>query len=181
MSKIINMQGQKLRLRRLTENDAASLGDYFENLSEDTKEKFQPHPLTRIYATYLCHKSLENVMRFVISDNDKKIYGYFILDFDLNYHEAERYKDYGIRLEPGRNAFFAPSIDDKLQDSDIASQTMDILLELLREETVDRLVLLGGAREDNNQALTFYEEFGFEKVGGYKTDIWNYDMQLMLQ
>lgn len=178
MNQIISKNGEEFCFRRLTESDSENLGNYFENLSEETRKKFQPHPLTKNYAIYLCHKSLENAMRFVISDQDKNIHGYFILDFDIVDHEAERYHSYGIELTGGNDAFFAPSVADDLQNSGLASQSMEIIMDLLKDETVNRLVLLGGTREDNPLALSFYEKFGFEKVGGYQTDIWNFDMQL---
>lgn len=178
MSNIVSKKGELFRFRRLTEHDSENLGNYFENLSEETRRKFHPHPLTKNYAIYLCHKSLENAMRFVISDEEKNIHGYFILDFEIIDHEAERYHSYGIELKHGSDAFFAPSVADQLQNSGLASQSMEIIINLIKEESVNRLILLGGTREDNPLALAFYKKFGFKRVGGYQSDIWNFDMQL---
>lgn len=180
MNQITSKNGEEFLFRRLTENDSSNLARYFENLSAETRKKFQPHPLTKNYAIYLCHKSLENAIRYVISDEEKNIHGYFILDFDIVEHEAERYHSYGIELKDGSDAFFAPSVADNLQNTGLASQSMEIIIDLLKGESVNRLVLLGGTREDNPTALSFYEKFGFEKVGGYQTDIWNFDMQLSI-
>jgi len=178
MKKIVNKAGESFLLKRLTINDSEALGRYFGGLSEETKQKFGPHPLTQNYATFLCHKILENTLRFVLIDENKEIQGYFILDFELIDHEAERYLSFGIELNAGKDIFFAPSIADKYQNSGLASTVMPYIIELLKEEQANSMVLLGGTRESNPLAVAFYEKFGFKKTGGYHSDVYNYDMQL---
>ncbi|MDA3893832.1 MAG: GNAT family N-acetyltransferase [Salinivirgaceae bacterium] len=180
MREFHNHQGQKFKFRRLAEYDSEALGDYFENLSDETKQKFGPHALTKSYATFLCHRSLENAMRFVLEDEKSLIQGYFIVDFNLIDHEAERYASNGIELKMGKDVFFAPSLADNLQNSGLGSQVTNRIIEILKEDHISTVVLLGGTRENNQLALKFYENMGFKKVGGYQTDVWNFDMQLKL-
>jgi len=181
MKKIINKAGESFLLKRLAINDSEALGRYFDRLSEETKQKFGPHPLTQNYATFLCHRILENALRFVLVDDNKEIQGYFIIDFDIIEHEAERYLSFGIELNAGKDIFFAASIADKYQNSGLASNVMPFIIELLKEEEVNSVVLLGGTRETNVLAVSFYEKFGFKKTGGYHSDVYNCDMQLTLQ
>lgn len=178
MKAIISKSGENFILKRLTLNDSEALGRYFDNLSHETKQRFAPHPLNQAYATFLCHKILENALRFVLIDEQKEIQGYFIIDFDLIHHEAERYLGYGIELTAGKDVFFAPSIADKYQNQGLASLVMPYIIEIAKADSASSIILLGGTRETNPLALAFYEKFGFKKLGGYHTDVYNFDMQL---
>jgi len=180
MQKVTNKTGQSFTLKRLSQKDSEALGNYFESLTETTRQKFGPHPLTKNYATFLCHRDIENAIRYVLVNDAGEIKGYFILDFNLIDHEAERYMQHGITLQAHKDVFFAPSIADDVQNSGIASQLMPYFIQTLRNDKVKSMVLLGGTRESNSLALHFYEKFGFKQVGGYQTDIFNIDMRLIL-
>lgn len=179
MKTITSKSGKNFIFKRLTVNDSEALGRYFEGLYNETRQRFAPHPLNPAYATFLCHKILENALRFVLVDEQKEIHGYFILDFDLIHHEADRYLNYGIELKAGKDVFFAPSIADKYQNHGLSSLVMPYIIEIAKVDSVASIVLLGGTRETNHLAMAFYEKFGFKKVGGYHTDVYNFDMQLV--
>ncbi len=181
MKKVVNKSGENFILRRLTPNDTEALGKYFNDLSELTRKNFGPHPLTQSYATFLCHRHLEKAIRFVLVDYEGNIQGYFIVDFGLVEYEADRYAGYRILVEEGKDVFFAPSISDRFQNTGIASQVMPHLLNLLKEDQVRSIILLGGVRETNPMAVRFYEKFGFNKMGGYMSDVYNIDMHLVLK
>lgn len=180
MVSIIISQGQnRFTLRILTEHDSSALGNYFERLSDDSRKRFQPHPLTREHATYLCKRNRDTATRFILLSGET-IIGYFILESEMSSHEAGRYASHGIDLLPRRDILFAPSILDEYQNQGLASLVMPKLLDFVRALHVRSLVLMGGTQETNSRAIAFYEKFGFKKYGGYQTEIFNHDMLLFL-
>lgn len=174
--------------RGLRENDCDKLGEYFEELSQETRRRFGPHPLDKVFASELCDRVSFDyyTARFVIEDIEKnRIEGYFILDFNLSPHEYSRYAEFGstseeqgIKLRPFKDVLFAPSIADSLQNKGLASEVMPFVIEFAKSKKAASLVLLGGTQETNTRAIRFYEKFGFRKTGGYLTEIYNHDMIL---
>lgn len=170
--------------RPLTQDDGQLLGSFFEGLSDDTRSKFGPHPLTSQYASEeLCPRiGIDNVSRFVIS-SPAMIVGYFIVDFNHYPHEAARYDAYQIPLDFNKDPVFAPCIADKYQSLGVASQALKALINLLTEKGLRSLVLMGGTQEPNILARNFYKKFGFEEQGEFHTDyngLNNIDMRLVL-
>ncbi|MBI9066313.1 MAG: GNAT family N-acetyltransferase [Salinivirgaceae bacterium] len=172
--------GKEFYLRKLVESDSGNLGSYFENLSDVTKNSFQPHALNCKYAIFLCHRNSDTAERFVLVDFKNNIQGYFILEFGQIEHEAERYKKYGIILNHDETVYFAPSISDKHQGSQLASSVMPFFINRIKNKGIMQMVLLGGTQETNILAQNFYLKFGFKKVGGYQTEVWNVDMVLYI-
>lgn len=179
----ISKSNELLIFRDLAESDAAELGSFFESLSEDTRSKYGPHPLTKDHALLLCNKiGIDNVNRFIIL-NTKEIIGYFVLDFNPFEHEAARYREYGIELDEKTDPVFAPCISDGYQNQGIASEAMKLLLNFARGENLRSIVLMGGTQEPNKVAQSFYKKFGFKEYGRFYTDhngLNNIDMMLML-
>lgn len=160
-------------------DDSDALADYFESLSAQTRARFQPHPLTRDSARAICN-ALENPpARFCLRQRDSMI-GYFIVTPRMPVHEIERFARVGIGLEAGRDFAFAPSVADAHQGRGLASLAMPHLMAIARKQGARSLVLLGGTQETNAQGIRFYERFGFQRCGGYYTDVFNHDMQLVL-
>ena len=92
---------ERVRIRFLQPEDAESLGAYFEELSEETRKRFGPHPLTSEYAQSLCHQVYrereKKTYRFVGQrETSRKIVAYMIINFHLTVHEVERYQQQGI-------------------------------------------------------------------------------------
>lgn len=165
-------------LRPLEATDEAALASYFGNLSEDSKRRFQPHPLTAVAARDLCGAA-GGPFRFVV-EHLGGIVAYFILDPNLSDHEMGRYRECGIELSPGRDFLFAPSVLDTHQNAGLASLAMPHLMEHARRHGARSLVLMGGTQATNPRAIAFYEKFGFERFGGYQTDVFNHDMRRVL-
>ena len=172
--------GDVLNFRLLENTDAVLLGDFFCSLSEETKSKYGPHPLTKEQAKVLCDNSHQTeVVRFVALIRERVI-GYFILDFSAIQHEVVRYDSFGIKLTPGHDPFFAPCISDQYQNIGISSLIMPELLNFAKAKQARSIVLLGGTQETNTLGISFYKKWGFKAVGGYFTDVNNIDMRLML-
>lgn len=182
MAVVTGKDGIHYLFRKLVKADAALLARYFSSLSEATKTRFAPHPLTDEYADKLCQLKLDSAQRFVLlPDSLDKIIGYFILEYHMSPHEARRYREQGVCLESELDPLFAPSIADDYQNRSLASSVMPLIIDAAKEHGARSLVLLGGTQETNRIAIAFYEKFGFKRYGGYQTDIFNYDMRLVFE
>lgn len=182
--KLLAKNNETLTFRRLEKTDGSQLGAFFDGLSADTKSKFGPHPLNLEHAnTVLCANiDADNVMRFVISTNNK-IVGYFIVDFNHYPDEEARYRGYQIALNFSADPVFAPCIADAYQSLGIASQAVRALIENLRDQNLRSLVLMGGTQAPNLKARHFYKKLGFQELGEFFTEhngLNNIDMRLML-
>lgn len=51
---ILGKNSARMKLRAITRDDGRALGEYFASLSEDTRRRFGPHPLSTDYAEALC-------------------------------------------------------------------------------------------------------------------------------
>ena len=181
---ITSKNNEVFEFRLLKTGDGKVLGEFFENLSAETRSKFGPHPLTREFAeNTLCKNIPESkVLRFVVS-SEQKMVGYFIVDFNEFEHEKSRYNSYQINLDHSLDPVFAPCIADDYQSLGIASQAMRALIDKLKELNVRSLVLLGGTQEPNYLARHFYKKFGFKEQGEFYTaynGLNNIDMRLVL-
>ncbi len=170
--------GTKSRFRLLAQNDQSALGDFFEKLSEQTRSRFAPHPLSSEFATQLCANLLTDTTQRFVLESDGNIIGYFILQAQMSEHEALRYAQQGIILKTGDDLLFAPCIADKYQNKGFASLVMEILINHYKER-VKSFVLMGGTQETNHAGRSFYKKFAFKEYGGYQTDIYNIDMRLL--
>ena len=166
-------------LRSLRADDGGALAAYFAALSPESKRRFQPHPLTATVAEELCAAASSTALRLVI-DRTGKIIGYFIFETVMSVHEATRYRPFGHALETGKDFLFAPSMADAFQNQGLASRAMPHLLGLARQSGARSVVLMGGTQATNARAIAFYEKFGFQRFGGYQTEIYNHDMRLEL-
>lgn len=166
-------------LRTISVGDELPLAEYFASLSEDTKRRFQPHPLTAESAAEIARSPLGTSIRTILLDGAKVI-GYFILETAMSPHEAGRFAAHGIGLVSGKDVLFAPSMLDDYQNKGLASEVMPILIDFLKRKNFRSLVLMGGTQETNSRAIAFYEKFGFVKFGGYHTEMFNHDMRLIL-
>lgn len=180
MQLISAKNGQQYLFRRLVAEDADALSLFFSKLSEETKAKFQPHPLGRAYTAHMCNHLNEKADVFVLADFDNRIVGYFLLDYHTIAHERARYQNYQIVLEPNKTVFFAPCIEDRLQNSGLASAAMPLIINYSKKKNLKQIILLGGTQESNTIGIAFYKKHGFIKVGAYQSHVWNIDMMLTL-
>ncbi|MCG6960554.1 GNAT family N-acetyltransferase [bacterium BMS3Abin03] len=177
---ILSKDRLRCEFREISKNDGETLGEFFSELSDETRSRFAPHPLTTEYADKLClNLSDDTAERFVLYFQGN-IVGYFILDNEMSSHEQKRYQPFGINLESKKDVLFAPCIADEFQNKGLASNVMSILIEHAKEKQVRSIVLLGGTQETNTLARAFYKKFGFKEFGGYQTEIYNIDMRLEL-
>ena len=169
--------------RELCTTDTILLGSFFNLLSESTRSRFGPHPLTSEQAAIICAGiGKDNIKRFVVTGSSE-IIGYFILDFNPFENELERYKKYGVNIDSRVDPVFAPCIADNYQNQGIATKAMKFILEYAMEKKLKSIVLMGGTQQANMLAKSFYKKLGFEEYGEFYTahnDLNNIDMKLNL-
>ncbi len=167
--------------RLLRPGDAAALGRFFDELSDEIRDLYCPHPLNSEYAGKLCSLIDYAVSLRFVAEIGSQIQGYFILDLGVRDSDIARYLEHGHGLEPRESCTFAPSVADACLSSGIGSALMPLILEATRRLGRRRLILMGGVRADNPRAQHFYRKFGFEQVGEFFAGgIDNLDMMLTL-
>jgi diamine N-acetyltransferase len=169
-------------LRDLQNHDTAALASYFAGLGTESKQRFGPHPLTEAGAAAVCsgQGTGQKTVRLVL-ETHVQIIGYFILEPQMSEHEARRYLVFDIALESDRDYLFAPSISDQYQNQGLASLAMPDIIAEAKALGARSLVLMGGTQASNGRAIAFYEKFGFERFGGYQTEVFNHDMRLVFE
>jgi GNAT superfamily N-acetyltransferase len=176
--------GEKFVFRKLDHDDSVGLGLFFENLDDETKSRFGPHPLTREYASLLCHESdKETTLRFIVK-HDSEVIGYFILDFNEYRNEIRRYGEQCIEINSEIDPVFAPCIAKTYQNSGISTQCMKQIVKVGKSRRLRRIVLMGGTQVANLLAISFYKKCGFREHGTFYTDYnkqYNIDMSLELE
>ncbi len=173
--------GSAFAFRMVKSEDAERLARYFEGLSAATRRRFAPHPLNAEHARLLCSSITDAADRFLLlAKADDTVVGYFILDYEIKEGDRVRFLEKGIALQNGLDPMFAPSLADAWQGLGLASLVMPLIVESARARGARSLVLLGGTQATNARALHFYEKFGFQRCGGYQTDVFNHDMRLIL-
>ena len=172
--------GRVFILRQLNQQDAAPLGAFFSGLSEVSRSRFGPHPLTVEYAQQLCEQlASDSAQRWIISD-DRLVVGYFIFERKILEPEYQRYYVQGVSLQAELDVILAPCIADDYQNAGLAMAAMQPLMAEFKRQGARSLVLMGGTQQSNHRARHFYQRCGFVEYGGFQTDVYNIDMRLSL-
>jgi GNAT superfamily N-acetyltransferase len=166
--------------------DAQILGDYFLNLSADTKRRYGPHPFDRETAERLCvSTNPEDTLRMIAllgSGASQRVVAYFILILGIRQDDAARYEKLAIPLQAHTDCTLAPSVADDFQAKGLGSALMKRLIEIAKTLGRRRMVLWGGTQATNDRAIHFYHKHGFRTVGEFQEPpgFNNYDMILDL-
>lgn len=172
--------GQDFLLRLLNDQDAVALGAFFVELSEASRSRFGPHPLSSEYAQHLCEALADDsAQRWVIADG-AAIVGYFIFERKILEPEYQRYYVQGVSLQAELDVILAPCIADDYQNAGLAMAAMQSLMTEFKRQGARSLVLMGGTQQSNHRARHFYQRCGFVEYGGFQTDVYNIDMRLIL-
>ena len=177
-----------LVLRLLMQGDAEPFGRYLEDLGEESRRRFGPHPHTMAEARKICGEIAESeTLRFlVLREDSAEALGYYILHPGVRPSEINRYAGYGIPLCGQTDCTFAPSIADRHQSRGLGSVVMPLVLDLVRDLGFTRVLLGGGAQATNARAIGYYTKFGFRVVGSFETNteaygrLDNHDMMMIL-
>lgn len=177
------LRGESFVFRPLVKNDSVPFGIFLDNLSEGTRSRFSPHPISPEEARNICaNLNYAEMLRLVVLNSKGEIAGYTILSFQLRDSQVLRYREYGIDLVSGKDACVAPVIADGYQNKGIGTAMLQKTLELGKSLGIRRVILWQGTQVTNTRAIHFYEKVGFTRNGDferYGTN--NCDMTLNLQ
>lgn len=178
--KIVLPNEREVLLRPLQPDDAPILGTYFLSLSQETRNLFAPHPFDRATAEALCAQidsTREMRLLAIVKEGEiERVVAYFITLFYVYDGDRKRYEEWGIPLNDATDCQIAPSAADDYQGTGLGRVMMEHLVELYRALGYQRMVLLGGVRQHNEQAIYFYKRFGFRTVAEFTTKAPNYHM-----
>ena len=169
--------GEDVLLRPLVPADAALLGDYFNGLSTDTRQVYAPHPFDQETADRLCATIDTNSIVRLVALIDNCIVGYFIIVLGVRDSDMQRYVDYDISLSKTEDCAIAPSLADAYQGLGLGRLVLGHCRSIAQQLGFKRMILSGGVRTGNSQAITFYEKTGFRQAGGFERPGYSsYDM-----
>lgn len=176
----INIPDTKPVFSLLSIDDAEELTSYLQNLGDDSRSRFGPHPFSlEEVQKLLADKSLYHL--FAARHKEKgKIIAYAILKrgwLDFEYH---RLQSYGLHPEEG-DYTLAPSVADAWQGKGLGSFFMSFLINYAKQIMgAKRFVLWGGVQSHNPPAVKLYNKHGFRVLGQFEHHGQNFDMILEL-
>ena len=145
-TKIVEIEGEKLEIRQLQKEDKEIFWEYFQSLSEKTKNYFQPHPFDKETAEKLCDENDPNIIRFIAvekANNKEKVIGYTFLA-----RTNEEFPGLGI------------GIRDDYQGEGLGKVLMEHLVEVAK--SLEKKGLSLTVFEDNKDAFHLYSKLGFK-------------------
>jgi diamine N-acetyltransferase len=177
------INGETIEIRLLQNTDNQLLNNYFEALSAETLNRFQPHSLDKSTIEQICQNPTEGYCRLVaFSPAQAQIIAYFLVFWGVLPKDQARYEALGIALKPDTDCTFAPSVADNYQNQKLGSLLMPILLKICHLADYQRIILWGGVQAENPRALRFYQKFGFTTIGSFQNkNSHNWDMYYTLE
>jgi len=178
--------GLQVTCRPLAANDAGILGQYFHNLSVETRRRYAPHAFDQATADHLCatinYAETIRMIATVEISLQQQVVAYLVLVLGAPDNDRERYAQAGISLDPQTDCTVAPSVADAYQDRGMGSSLMSHLMQVARELGRRRMVLMGGVQATNHRAVHYYQKHGFHVVHTFEAPAgaYNHDMVLDL-
>lgn len=161
--------GEKVVFRALDKNDPITFGLFLESLSETTRGKFGPHPLSSEEAMKICVSlNFSEMLRMILTNQQEEIIGYIILSFQFRDSQLSRYEDYKISINKDRDICIAPVVADQYQGSGAGSVMLSEAIRISRSLGVKYIILWQGTQLTNTRAIRFYEKFGFKESGKFE-------------
>ncbi|MDD3647909.1 MAG: GNAT family N-acetyltransferase [Candidatus Dojkabacteria bacterium] len=174
--------GEEIIFRSLEEGDEINFGKFMAELSEDTKELFGPHPLTKEEAQKLCQQAkFSNTLRMVASNSKNEIVGYMVISYPLRESQLQRYENYDIDIIQGRDLCIAPCVSDAYQGKGLGSFMMKETIKIAQDLGAKHIILWQGTQKSNKRAVNYYKKFGFKINAEFERyGHTNYDLTLSL-
>ncbi|MCU0384673.1 MAG: GNAT family N-acetyltransferase [Flavihumibacter sp.] len=158
--------------RIATNFDIDTLVFFYQQLQETTRRLYAPHPMDR---ESLQQQVADPAYKMLLSFIDNELAGYQVFLQGAFPWERDRYKQYGIVLDP-LTASYAPVLGDGYQGRGLGPVQLTQALPYLKEAGITRLILWGGVQCANIRAVNFYLKNGFRIVGYFDWEGANYDM-----
>jgi GNAT superfamily N-acetyltransferase len=164
------------QFRRLTTADLVPLLDYLHGLSEETRQRFGPHPFDHESVSGLFIRP-DEYYGFIANDPEtSKIIAYSIVKQGFLEHDRPRLETYGLHLDPLTDATLAPSVADAWQGKGMGTRMFHELSDWLKARGVQRIILWGGVQCSNDRAVRYYQKLGFTVLGEFEYYGRNFDM-----
>ena len=163
-------------------SDAEAIVNYYNQLSEASKQKFAPHPFTTAYLEGQILESKEYIAFIAKDSGTNKVIGYAITQLWVFDYDIQRWGNYGQSIQnvSKEYACFAPSVADAAQHTGIGQQLLEQSIAELKVKGYKYIILWGGVKCTNIPALRFYLKNGFKLMGHFDYEGGNYDMLLTI-
>lgn len=166
-------------LRLLTSNDMDRLTLYLKNLSDESKQRFGPHPFDRD-AVELFLQNNPNATGFVATEADGSVVAYALIKKGFVDHDLPRMELYGIEPSADTDCTYAPSVADSWQSCGLGTHLFQYINRYCRDKGFRRMFLWGGVQCANMKAVHYYRKLGFKKLGNFENHGSNDDMMWLL-
>lgn len=166
-------------LRVLTPGDYPLLSHYLENLSEESKRRFGPHPFD-LPAVEQFHLSHSDVTGYIATGAGGEIIAYALIKQGYADGDLPRLTGYGIEPQPATDCSFAPSVADAWQSCGLGTSIFGFIHNDCRHKGFKRMFLWGGVQSTNLKAVRYYGKLGFFTLGQFEHNGPNNDMLLSL-
>lgn len=150
-------------------SDAEALTMYFDGLSDETKNRFGPHPFDIDTVAAICNHAYRNYQAFVCTD-DATIAAYTVVAKGYIEADRKRYEGYDFYIDDRHDCTLAPSVADAYQSKGLGSKLYVFVEEALRKQGVRKIVLWGGVQLLNDRAVRFYQKHRFRTLGQFHHD-----------
>ncbi len=152
--------------KKVTPEHVEALGQYFNQLSEETKEYFAPHPFDIDTIIAICKGSYKDYKAFICI-LDGLIIAYAVVKNAPTARELERFANSSIGINIENNYILAPSVADAFQSKGIGSILLDFVESELRKLKAEKIILWGGVQLRNKRAVHYYLKNGFKTLGEF--------------
>jgi GNAT superfamily N-acetyltransferase len=169
-----------LSFRRLHSSDESNLLEYLYALNQLSSSRFGPHPFTKEALRDFYHPYQPHTGYIAVENETGNIAANFIIRKGPLPHDVSRLQSYGISLNNEKDFTFAPSVADTWQNRGIGTPLLQYIIGDVKTKGAKRLLLWGGVKSENLQAIRFYSKNGFEVLGKFEYNGWNTDMILNL-
>ncbi len=170
--------GRQVVISKFNLADTESLADYFYHLSDESKQRYGPHPFDKKFISDL-YSSQAGYMGYIARETgDDIIIAYSVIKLGFLPQDHDRLNSYGIIPDPETDATFAPSVADAWQSCGLGNMVFRFILSDLMPKGIRRIILWGGVQSTNDKAVGFYMKNGFRELGQFEHNGNNFDMML---
>jgi diamine N-acetyltransferase len=180
---LIQINTQFIQIRLLKFDDSERLFKYCNELSDLTKSKFSPHEFDEETIENICRNiGKDDSFRFVaITTDTEQMIGYFIAKHRVSENDKSRFLQNKTHLISEECSSIAPSVADDYQGSGVGKALFKFMIDYLREQQKDHLILLGGVQKENEKAIGFYQKMGFQVAGEFdRNGVMNLNMWMSI-
>ena len=169
LKNIVLKNGANVTMRLLQQQDAEALYVYLNSLSAESRSRFGPHAFDKETVYNICANTGENIKRIIALNNDR-IVAYMLLKKGMIIEDAQRYAQYNMLFNENTTATYAPSVADDFQNTGLGSKMLAHILEIIKQQGFQKMILWGGVQATNARAVHFYDKHRFIRIANFWHD-----------